>query len=97
MRWPKGEYTLFLCYGNLHRVFYTTGIPTFIDFQHAIAHNKIIIIDRETVITGSFNFTKSAEEKNAENLLILRSRELAREYIDNWNEHKTHSEVYKGK
>jgi phosphatidylserine/phosphatidylglycerophosphate/cardiolipin synthase-like enzyme len=73
------------------------GIPTFIDFQHAIAHNKIIIIDRETVITGSFNFTKSAEEKNAENLLILRSRELAREYIDNWNEHKKHSEVYEGK
>jgi phosphatidylserine/phosphatidylglycerophosphate/cardiolipin synthase-like enzyme len=32
-----------------------------------------MIIDRETVITGSFNFTKAAEEKNAENLLIIRS------------------------
>src|ERR1700690_1438361 len=73
------------------------GIPTYIDFHHAIAHNKIIIIDKETVITGSFNFTKAAEEKNAENLLILHSKELAREYIDNWNEHKTHSKVYKGK
>ena len=37
------------------------GIPTFIDDKHAIAHNKIMIIDRETVITGSFNFTKAAE------------------------------------
>lgn len=72
-------------------------IPTFIDFQHAIAHNKIIIIDKETVITGSFNFTKAAEHNNAENLLIIHSKELAKEYIDNWNEHKNHSEVYGGK
>ena len=48
------------------------GIPTFIDNKHAIAHNKIMIIDQSTIITGSFNFTKAAEEKNAENLLIIR-------------------------
>src|SRR5512133_33636 len=41
------------------------GIRTYIDSSHAIAHNKIIIIDRTTLITGSFNFTKAAEEKNA--------------------------------
>ena len=41
------------------------GINVLIDSSHAIAHNKVIIIDRETVITGSFNFTKAAEEKNA--------------------------------
>ena len=46
-------------------------IPTYIDAEHAIAHNKIILIDRSVVITGSFNFTKAAEEKNAENLLII--------------------------
>jgi phosphatidylserine/phosphatidylglycerophosphate/cardiolipin synthase-like enzyme len=33
------------------------GIPVFIDDKHAIAHNKIMIIDRQTLITGSFNFT----------------------------------------
>jgi phosphatidylserine/phosphatidylglycerophosphate/cardiolipin synthase-like enzyme len=71
-------------------------IPTYIDAQHAIAHNKIIIIDGETVITGSFNFTKAAEEKNAENLLILKNRDLAKQYIDNWNKHKGHSEEYRG-
>jgi PLD-like domain len=38
----------------------------------AIAHNKVIVIDGETVLTGSFNFTKAAQEKNAENLLIIR-------------------------
>jgi phosphatidylserine/phosphatidylglycerophosphate/cardiolipin synthase-like enzyme len=70
------------------------GIPTFIDSQHAIAHNKIIIIDKETVITGSFNFTRAAEEKNAENLLILKSKELANQYLTNWEKHKNHSTPY---
>ena len=73
------------------------GIHTLIDAEHAIAHNKIMIIDKETVITGSFNFTKAAEEKNAENLLILKSKELAKLYIDNWNKHKKHSRDYKGR
>ena len=68
-----------------------SGIPTYIDARHAIAHNKIIIIDRAVVITGSFNFTKAAEEKNAENLLIIRSKELAKPYLENWQRHREHS------
>ena len=47
-------------------------IETQIDDQHAIAHNKMMIIDNATIITGSFNFTKAAEERNAENLLVLK-------------------------
>jgi len=70
------------------------GIITYIDDKHAIAHNKIMIIDKETVITGSFNFTKAAEEKNAENLLILKNKELANQYLMNWTKHKEHSESY---
>jgi phosphatidylserine/phosphatidylglycerophosphate/cardiolipin synthase-like enzyme len=73
------------------------GVATYIDSKHAIAHNKIIIIDKETVITGSFNFTKAAEEKNAENLLIIRNKKLAEIYIDNWNMHKNHSNPYLGR
>lgn len=69
-------------------------IPTFIDPQHAIAHNKIMIIDKQTVITGSFNFTKAAEEKNADNLLIIKSKELAGINIENWQRHREHSEPY---
>lgn len=68
------------------------GIPVYIDAAHAIAHNKIITIDQETVITGSFNFTKAAEEKNAENLLIVKSKELTNLYTSNWNKYKEHSE-----
>jgi phosphatidylserine/phosphatidylglycerophosphate/cardiolipin synthase-like enzyme len=71
-----------------------SGIPTFIDASHAIAHNKVMILDGTTVITGSFNFTKAAEEKNAENLLIIRSEKIAKLYKDNWESHKEHSDEY---
>ena len=67
-------------------------IPTYVDDAHQIAHNKIIIIDKQIVITGSFNFSKAAEEGNAENLLIIRNPELAAIYLDNFLKHKTHSE-----
>ena len=56
-----------------------------------------MIIDKQTVITGSFNFTKAAEEKNAENLLIIKSKELASYYLDNWQKHRQHSERYQGR
>lgn len=70
------------------------GIPTYIDSKHAIAHNKVMVIDKEIVITGSFNFTKAAEEKNAENLLILKNKKLAKTYLENWAKHREHSEKY---
>ncbi len=73
------------------------GIPTFIDAKHAIAHNKVIVIDSETLITGSFNFTKAAEQSNAENLLIIHDPVLAARYTDNWKAHLEHSAAYAGK
>jgi len=71
-----------------------SGIPTLIDAQHAIAHNKIIIIDGYLVLTGSFNFTRAAEEHNAENLLVINDAVLAKQYIANWHAHEQHSEPY---
>jgi len=71
------------------------GVITYLDGAHAIAHNKVMIIDGETVITGSFNFTTAAEEKNAENLLILDDVVLAAEYTSNWQIHQKHSKLYK--
>ncbi|MDD2539507.1 MAG: phospholipase D family protein [Desulfuromonadaceae bacterium] len=71
------------------------GIPVLIDSKHAIAHNKIIIIDQSTLITGSFNFTKAAEEKNAENLLVIKGNQpLVDKYMRNFEEHKFHSWSY---
>ncbi len=70
-------------------------IPTYIDSEHAIAHNKIILIDGQTIITGSFNFTQAAEHSNAENLLVLHNRpQLYAAYHNNFLRHKGHSEPY---
>lgn len=74
------------------------GVPVRIDDDFAIAHNKIMILDDETVITGSFNFTKAAEERNAENVLVIRgNKELAKLYLQNWQWRWDASETYKRK
>jgi phosphatidylserine/phosphatidylglycerophosphate/cardiolipin synthase-like enzyme len=71
------------------------SIPTYTDGAHPIAHNKVMIIDGQTVITGSFNFTKQAENANAENLLVLSHQPtLAVAYESNFQEHLSHSEPF---
>ena len=74
-----------------------SGIAVVIDARHAIAHNKIMILDGEVVITGSFNFTNQAERENAENLLIIRDRVIAEQYLENWHDHEAHAEPYEGR
>ena len=71
------------------------GIPTYIDARHAIAHSKNIIVDGSVVMTGSFNFTKAAEEKNAETSLILRGYpDVAKKFEANFALHRSHSTPY---
>ena len=65
-----------------------------IDTEHAIAHRKIIVIDGETIITGSFNLTKVAQEKNAENLLLIRYQAFAAQYSQNWEAHRQLGQPY---
>jgi phosphatidylserine/phosphatidylglycerophosphate/cardiolipin synthase-like enzyme len=61
------------------------GIPVLLDKKHQAQHNKVMVIDARTVITGSFNFTVAAQRHNAENVLILRNQPaLAKAYIENW-------------
>lgn len=72
-------------------LFNTNNISMRFDGNHAIAHNKVMIVDDNIVITGSFNFTNSAQTRNAENLLVLRSADLAKNYKANWLAHWKHS------
>ena len=69
------------------------GVTVSIDGAHrpGLAHNKVIVIDQTVVITGSFNFTKAAETRNAENLLIVRDPALAAAYARNFSNHLAHS------
>jgi phosphatidylserine/phosphatidylglycerophosphate/cardiolipin synthase-like enzyme len=68
-----------------------------IDTHHAIAHNKVILIDGKTLITGSFNFTQQAEEHNAENLVIIKGHpDLCSAYRQDFNHHKSHARKVEG-
>jgi phosphatidylserine/phosphatidylglycerophosphate/cardiolipin synthase-like enzyme len=60
------------------------GIAVRIDSSVALQHSKYMIIDSTVVITGSYNFTIAAEERNAENLLIFQDAMLAKKYLSNW-------------
>lgn len=78
---------------SLHR----SGIPLFIDSAFKIAHSKVMILDQSTVIAGSFNFTKSAESSNSENLLLIsHAPDLAKKYTAVWNQHRALCTPYSG-
>ncbi len=75
------------------------GIPVAMETRYAAAHNKVILIDAEgaapVVITGSYNFTWSAQARNSENLLILRGQpDLARRYWSNWTRHRADAQPW---
>ncbi|MFA5124069.1 phospholipase D family protein [Zavarzinia sp.] len=77
------------------------GIAVRLETRYAVAHNKVLLIDAATahgfVITGSYNFTWSAQARNAENLLILRDNPaLVRRYLDNWQRHRDEAEPMSG-
>jgi len=65
------------------------GIDVKWDNNKYVMHHKVFIIDNKTVITGSFNPTKSADEKNDENILIMDDERIAKEYLEEferiWN------------
>lgn len=62
---------------SIYQDLLTKNIPVKIDGNQALMHSKVFIVDREVVITGSYNFSMSAEERNNENTLIIRSPKIA--------------------
>lgn len=73
------------------------GVPVAIDYKPAISHNKIMIFDGASVFTGSFNFSKSAESRNAENGLVIRGdANLVKAYNDNWDARFKQTRAYTG-
>jgi phosphatidylserine/phosphatidylglycerophosphate/cardiolipin synthase-like enzyme len=59
-------------------------VPVRVDYRYAIMHDKFIVVDGATLETGSFNFTASAESKNAENVLVLHDPAVAERYQREW-------------
>ncbi|RYE42940.1 MAG: phospholipase D family protein [Hyphomicrobiales bacterium] len=60
-------------------------VPVRTNGRYAIQHNKFMVIDGHTVQTGSFNYTSSAAQRNAENVLVVRDAPaLAAQYEAEW-------------
>jgi phospholipase D len=70
------------------------GIPVFIDYRPAIAHNKVIVVDRHIVVTGSYNFTAAAEHRNSENVTVVDSPEVASQFLSNWQSRRAASKTF---
>jgi len=60
------------------------GVRCHVDPVLGIAHNKIMIIDNDIVLAGSYNWTNAAETRNAENLLIIKDQSTVKIYKKNW-------------
>ena len=62
----------------LHRA----GLAVKVDNSPAHMHHKFMVVDRSTVLTGSYNWTRSAATKNAENLVVIEDQETARQFTE---------------
>ena len=62
------------------------GVDVYFDVKTAIAHSKILIIDDDIVITGSYNYSSAAENRNAENILVIRNPAIALKYQENFQQ-----------
>lgn len=79
--------------GNAIPLLLEAGVPVAFETAFAAAHNKVLIVDADgpgcALLTGSYNFTWSARNRNAENVLLARDNcELARIYRANWLRHR---------
>jgi phosphatidylserine/phosphatidylglycerophosphate/cardiolipin synthase-like enzyme len=86
--------------GSLIGVLADKGIAVWLETRYRHAHNKIMIIDDGTkdvvVVTGSYNFTRSAQRMNSENLFLLRGNtELARRFRYNWERHRNDASEFR--
>lgn len=63
------------------------GIPVRTVSVYAIHHDKFIVTDGVNVETGSFNYSRAAAERNSENAVLIRNApELARQYLQHWQD-----------
>lgn len=79
--------------GNALPRLLAAGVPVALETRYNAAHNKVMIVDADgpgcALMTGSYNFTWSARNRNAENVLVLRGHcAVARAYRSNWQRHR---------
>lgn len=72
------------------------GAKVWIDRVSGFSHSKVMVFDGLIVLTGSFNFSKNAETKNRENIVLIKKRSLAERYLANWHKAEQSALLYVG-
>ncbi len=67
--------------GTEYDRFHAAGLDVRLDGDAGLMHHKVLIIDKEIVVLGSYNFTASAEKSNDENVLVIHSPEIAARFL----------------
>ncbi|KQR56228.1 phospholipase D-like domain-containing protein [Brevundimonas sp. Leaf168] len=70
------------------------GVDVLTDYNVTLQHNKVIIVDRRILITGSHNFT-SASETHAENMLVIEDPSKVAAYVAKWERRARASRPYR--
>jgi phosphatidylserine/phosphatidylglycerophosphate/cardiolipin synthase-like enzyme len=79
--------------GTEYDPFMQAGVDVRLDGnEDGLMHHKVMIIDQKIVITGSYNFTASAEQNNDENVVIIFSPEIAMQFFDEFT--RVHDQAY---
>lgn len=81
-------------YAKLHFLD-TNNVAVYIDILAILAHNKVIVIDNEIVVTGSYNFSNAAEKRNVENYIIIHDPKVAKSYLESFIDRYQDSLRYK--
>ena len=68
--------------GTEYDRFRIRGLEVRLDGEEGLMHHKVLIIDRKTIVLGSYNFTASAEKSNDENVLVIHSAEIAGKFTE---------------
>ena len=72
------------------------GIPTRTISRYAIHHDKYMVVDKSTVQTGSFNYSKAAAKSNSENVVVIwNNPDLALSYLKHWQDRFDQGREYK--
>jgi len=71
--------------GREYPKLWAAGIPVGVEHYSGLLHHKFAVIDNSLVITGSYNWTESANESNFENAVFIYCSEIAEKYVEEFN------------
>jgi phosphatidylserine/phosphatidylglycerophosphate/cardiolipin synthase-like enzyme len=71
--------------GSDYRMLKEAGVDIRLDGNPALMHHKFMVVDGEIIVTGSYNWSTAAEDRNDENFVVIKDRSVAERFIQEFN------------